>query len=58
MPVRLVEVLEHPVVRRGQPVLLAGATGLDRTVRWVHSSDIFEIAPLLRQGDLDRKSVV
>jgi PucR family transcriptional regulator, purine catabolism regulatory protein len=52
MPVRLVEVLEHPVVRRGQPALLAGANGLDRTVRWVHSSDIFEIAPLLRQGDL------
>lgn len=52
MPVRLSEVLAHPVVRRGRPTVLAAADRLDREVRWLHSSDIFEIAPLLRSDDL------
>jgi purine catabolism regulator len=52
MPIALSELLASPVVGRGRPVVLAGAQLLDREVRWVHSSDIFEIAPLLRTGDL------
>jgi len=52
MPVRLADVLAHPVVRQGAPSVLAGGDRLDREVRWLHSSDIFEIAPLLRGGDL------
>ncbi|MDQ1630008.1 MAG: PucR family transcriptional regulator, purine catabolism regulatory protein [Actinomycetota bacterium] len=52
MPVLLHDVLDHAVVRRGAPTVLAGADRLDREVRWLHSSDIYEIAPLLRDGDL------
>lgn len=52
MPMLLTDVLAHPVVRRGAPTVVAGADRLDREVRWLHSSDIFEIAPLLRGGDL------
>src|SRR5262245_12542032 len=52
MPVLLRDVLRHPVVQRGAPTVLAGADRLDREVRWLHSSDIYEIAPLLRDGDL------
>jgi purine catabolism regulator len=52
MPVLLRDVLSHPVVQRGAPNVLAGVDRLDREVRWLHSSDIFEIAPLLRGGDL------
>jgi purine catabolism regulator len=46
------EFTTHPVVGRGDPVVLAGAVALDRPVRWVHSSDIYEMGPLLRPGDL------
>src|SRR5919202_2720879 len=46
------EFCAHPVVLRGDPVVLAGQAALDRPVRWVHSSDIYEMGPLLREGDL------
>src|ERR1700712_3979981 len=46
------EFCRHPVVGRGDPVVLAGQPALDRAVRWVHSSDIYEMGPLLRDGDL------
>jgi purine catabolism regulator len=46
------EFCRHPVVLRGDPVVLAGQPALDRPVRWVHSSDIYEMGPLLRDGDL------
>lgn len=45
-------VLEMPVVRAAGPAVLAGAAGLDRAVRWVHSTELADIAPLLRGGDL------
>ncbi|MFG1795362.1 PucR family transcriptional regulator [Nocardia sp. NPDC049149] len=34
------------------PQVLAGHGALDRTVRWVHSSEIYEISPLLSGGEL------
>ncbi|MET7767530.1 PucR family transcriptional regulator [Nocardia sp. NPDC005366] len=34
------------------PRVLAGQRGLDRAVRWVHSSEIYEISPLLSGGEL------
>lgn len=33
------------------PQVLAGKSQLGRTVRWVHSSEIYEISPLLSGGD-------
>ena len=44
--------LDHPVVRDAHPLVLAGADGLDVDVRWVHSSEIYEIGPLLTGGEL------
>jgi purine catabolism regulator len=46
------DLLRDPVVRRGDPIVLSGADLLDRPIRWLHSSDIYEIAPLLRDGDV------
>lgn len=48
----LADVLEVPVLRSADPVVLAGAAHLDRPVRWVHSTELADIAPLLRAGDL------
>jgi purine catabolism regulator len=41
-----------PVLRAAAPSVLAGVRGLDRPVRWVHSAELADIAPLLREGDL------
>jgi purine catabolism regulator len=46
------EVLALPVVHDGGPQVVAGAGGLDRTVRWVHVSELADIASLLRGGEL------
>jgi purine catabolism regulator len=44
-------VLAHPGLAQSQPQVLAGEPAR-RTVRWVHSSDVYDIAPLLRGGEL------
>ncbi|MFC6088795.1 PucR family transcriptional regulator [Saccharothrix lopnurensis] len=46
------EALALPVVRRGGPAVVAGATGLGRRVRWVHAAEVADIAHLLRGGEL------
>src|SRR3954466_12005809 len=46
------EVLELPEVVRGEPVVRAGAEQLDRRVRWVHVSEVSDIAHLLEGGEL------
>jgi purine catabolism regulator len=46
------EVLALDPVRRGAPRVVAGEAGLDRTVRWVHSAEVPDIASLLRGGEL------
>ncbi|GAB6903518.1 PucR family transcriptional regulator [Kineosporia succinea] len=46
------DVLQLPVVRQGGPVVLAGHAGLERPLRWVHATELADIAPLLRPGDL------
>jgi PucR family transcriptional regulator, purine catabolism regulatory protein len=45
-------VLRHPSLSRGEPSVCAGQTGLQRRVRWIHSSEVMEIASLLRGGEL------
>ena len=52
MQMTLDEVLRHRSVQRGDPVLLVGAGSGSRSVRWVHSSEVIDIAPLLRGGEL------
>ncbi|WP_244931133.1 PucR family transcriptional regulator ligand-binding domain-containing protein [Nocardioides sp. W7] len=50
--VTLRDVLAMAVLRAADPVVLAGEDGLDRRVRWVHATELPDIAPLLRGGDL------
>lgn len=46
------EVLELAPVAAGRPRVLAGAAGLDAPVRWVHVSEVADIAHLLQGGEL------
>ncbi|MFC8431494.1 PucR family transcriptional regulator [Streptomyces sp. NPDC057253] len=46
------EVLDLDPVRAAEPELLAGHTALDRPVRWVHSSEVYEGANFLDGGEL------
>ena len=46
------DVLALDPVRHGGPRVVAGETGLDRPVRWVHSAEVPDIAGLLRGGEL------
>jgi purine catabolism regulator len=46
------EVMALDAVRVGAPRLVAGESGLDRPVRWVHSAEVPDIASLLRGGEL------
>ncbi|MEO6826194.1 MAG: PucR family transcriptional regulator [Microbacteriaceae bacterium] len=46
------QILQHPSLMPGQPRVVAGENDLHRRVRWVHSSEVLEIAPLLQGGEL------
>lgn len=46
------ELLRLPELRSGRPVVVAGAASLGNPVRWVHSSDLPDIARLLDGGEL------
>ncbi|MEV4656369.1 PucR family transcriptional regulator [Micromonospora sp. NPDC049301] len=46
------EVLALDPVRHGAPRVVAGDTGLDRPVRWVHVAEVPDIATLLGGGEL------
>ena len=52
MPIPLFEVLADPSLAVAEPVVLAGEAGLSRLVRWVHTSEVPEIADLLSGGEL------
>ena len=40
------------LVRAGDPAVVAGHAGLQGRVRWVHVSEVHDIAPLLNGGEL------
>ncbi|MDT5073732.1 MAG: PucR family transcriptional regulator, purine catabolism regulatory protein [Mycobacterium sp.] len=46
------EVLTHPVLQPAEPVVLSGHAHLDHVVRWVHTADLYDIAPLLRGDEI------
>lgn len=46
------DLLELPIVKGGRPEVLAGEDLADREVRWVHTSEIYEISPLLKGGEV------
>jgi PucR family transcriptional regulator, purine catabolism regulatory protein len=51
-PLTVRAVLAEPVVRRAEPEVLAGESGLDNEVRWVHAGEVPNIASMLRGGEL------
>ena len=51
--ITLAQVLESAPMAAADPVLRGNVPGtLQRIVRWVHSSEVLEVAPLLRGGEL------
>jgi purine catabolism regulator len=46
------EILELEPLRRARPQVLAGRDHLDEFVRWVHVTELPDIAYLLRGGEL------
>lgn len=53
MPVPLGEILAHPALAPADPVIHPAGTDVSsKPVRWVHSSEVLDIAPLLRGGEL------
>ncbi|TAM66075.1 MAG: PucR family transcriptional regulator [Microbacteriaceae bacterium] len=52
MTLSLRQILKYPIVTTALPHVLAGSQNLDRQVRWVHSSEVIQIAPLLQGGEL------
>lgn len=52
MSVSLGDILAHPVLAAADPVVHSAGLSEDLPVRWVHSSEVLDIAPLLRGGEL------
>lgn len=52
MPMPLQDVLSDPTVAAAEPVVLAAAAQLGQLVTWVHTSEVLDIAALLRGGEL------
>ena len=52
MVLRLADVLHNAVFLRTRPEVAAGADQPDRSIRWGHSTDVAEVAPLLHGGEL------
>jgi hypothetical protein len=52
VPLTVREVLDLDVVRRGEPLVVAGAARLLAPVRWVHAVELTDIGRLLRGGEL------
>jgi purine catabolism regulator len=50
--VTLQEALALPTFRRALPEVVAGRSGLDQPIRWVHATERLDVGQLLRAGDL------
>ncbi|MBC2640831.1 MULTISPECIES: PucR family transcriptional regulator [unclassified Rhodococcus (in: high G+C Gram-positive bacteria)] len=48
----IADVLALPVVQAGEPEIIGGGDSLDKPVRWVHVSDLTDLADLLSGGEL------
>jgi PucR family transcriptional regulator, purine catabolism regulatory protein len=52
VPISLRDVLQVPSLAAAEPVVRSGRSRLSRSVRWVHTSELLDVAPLLRGGEL------
>ncbi|MDH2416175.1 PucR family transcriptional regulator ligand-binding domain-containing protein [Nocardioides sp. CER19] len=48
----LAEALRLPAFRRAVPVVVAGEDAIERPIRWVHATELADVAGILRPGDL------
>lgn len=46
-------VLDLPLLRQSGAQAVAFTDGLDCGVRWLHTSELADVAPLLREGDME-----
>lgn len=51
-PLTVADLLALDVFCRGRPEVLSGGDLAHREVRWVHTSEIYEISPLLKGGEV------
>ncbi|MCU1516830.1 MAG: purine catabolism regulator-like protein, partial [Pseudarthrobacter sp.] len=53
MPIRLRDVLKHSTLTPAEPIIRAAAgIAAETQLRWIHSSEVLDIAPLLGGGEL------
>ena len=52
MPFTVQDLLELPVMQAGTPEVVHGHELGEREIRWVHTSEIYEISPLLKGGEV------
>lgn len=52
MPLPLHQVLDHPCLAAADPLVLTGEDHMSRPVTWVHTSEVLNVADLLRGGEL------
>jgi len=52
VPLTVQDLLDLPVLRRARPEVAVGGRLDQRPVRWVHTSEIYEISPLLKGGEV------
>ena len=53
MSIRLLDVLKHSTLTPADPVIrAAAAVAAETQLRWIHSSEVLDIAPLLSGGEL------
>lgn len=52
VPITVADVVALPVVAAARPEVVAGDDLDQRAVRWVHTSEIYEIGPLLKGGEV------
>ena len=48
----LQDLLDLPLMQSARPEVLFGEDFEQRPVRWIHTSEIFEISPLLKGGEV------
>ena len=52
MAFSVADLLALPVLARARPEVVSGTRLTERPVRWVHTSEIYDIAPLLKGGEV------
>ena len=52
MPFTVQDLLDLPLMEAARPEVVVGERLDTRVVRWIHTSEIYEISPLLKGGEV------